>query len=200
MSDQYGSYGPNHPYGQSPYGGPPFPGQQPPPPGQPYGQGFPPPYGKDPDKRPGTVLAAGLITIILSALTALIGLAAAIGASVKRDWIKNHVLDDPTYNFDRNDVDRAIDAFIGVSIALVVLSVLAIIAAAFVLRRSNVARILLVVLSGITVAGSLLSISSLLSAVTLIGAIVVIVLLFVGGSNDWFRRTKIVPYGQQPPW
>lgn len=187
MSDPYGSYGQNDPYG-GPYGGAPFPGQQPP----------PPPYGTDPDKRPGTVLAAALITIILSALTALIGLATAIVASVKRDWIKSHVLNDPTYNFDRNDVDRAINVLIGVSVALVVLSLVAIVVAVFVLRRSNVARILLVILSGITIVGSGLSITSLLSAVTLVGAIVVIVLLFVGGSNAWFRRTRIVPYGQQP--
>ena len=76
--------GPTHtPYGQDPYGQPPAGGQNPygqqPAHGQPYGQ---PPYGhhgQPPvgDKRPGTVTAAAWITIVCSALTAvLLGLIA----------------------------------------------------------------------------------------------------------------------------
>ena len=57
-AQQYGQQ-----YGQQQYGGQPAYGQ---PPG--YGQ---PPYGPvDPDKRPGTVTAAGVITIIMGGLSA----------------------------------------------------------------------------------------------------------------------------------
>jgi hypothetical protein len=40
---------------------------------------------------------------------------------------------------------------------------------------------------------SLLSITSIVSAITLLAGIAVIVLLFVGGANDWFKRR-----GHQP--
>jgi len=64
-----------------------------------------------------------------------------------------------------------------------------------VLRRSNAARITLVVSSAMTAIFSLLSITSLVSAITLLAGIAVIVLLFVGGANDWFkgRNRQAIP-------
>ncbi len=62
-----------------------------------------------------------------------------------------------------------------------------------VLRRSNAARITLVVSSAVTALFSLLAIGSLVSAVTLLAAVAVIVLLFVGGANEWFQGK-----GRQP--
>jgi len=56
-----------------------------------------------------------------------------------------------------------------------------------VLRRSNAARITLVVSSAVTAVISLFGIGSGVSAVTLLAAVAVIVLLFVGGANDWFK-------------
>ena len=60
------------------------------------------------------------------------------------------------------------------------------------LRRSNVARILLVISSAVVALFSLLSITSGVSAVWLVAAIAVIVLLFVGGAGDWFKGAVAV--------
>ena len=59
--------------------------------------------------------------------------------------------------------------------------------AVLVLRRSNAARITLVVSSAVTALISLFGIGSGVSAITLLAAVAVIVLLFVGGANDWFK-------------
>ena len=64
---------------------------------------------------------------------------------------------------------------------------IACILAVLVLRRSNAARITLVVSSAVTALFSLFGIGSGVSAVTLLAAVAVIVLLFVGGANDWFK-------------
>ena len=67
------------------------------------------------------------------------------------------------------------------------------------LRRSNAARITLVVSSAVTALVSLIGIGSGVSALTLIAAIAVIVLLFTGGAGDWFKRKNAaaVPGMQQ---
>ena len=56
------------------------------------------------------------------------------------------------------------------------------------LRRSNGARIALVISSAVSAVLSLLAIGSLLSGLWLIASIAVIVLLFTGGAGDWFKN------------
>ena len=78
-----------------------------------------------------------------------------------------------------------------------------------VLRRSNVARILLVISASVTALLSLLSITSGISLVVLIAAVATIVLLFAGGASAWFKRLPAYdggygghpagPYGQSAP-
>lgn len=187
----------SNPYGQppadNPYGQP----QQPP-------YGAPGPYGRgDPDKRPGTVLAAGIITIALSSIALLLWIVLAIGVAVARDDVIDRLRQDGTV--------RSLSAGDVVSIILVVVAVLAIWSAiamvlgVLALKRSQFARIALVVSAAVTAVVSLVAIGALVSAITLIGAVAVIVLLFTGGAGDWFARRGradkgALPVGTTQPW
>ena len=64
-------------------------------------------------------------------------------------------------------------------------------------RGSGIVLFCLVFLLGavITALLSLISIASGISAVPMLAAIATIVLLFVGGANDWFARRKPATYG-----
>jgi hypothetical protein len=167
----------------------------PPPSPYPYGAPTPPPYPYvpvggapyEPDDRPGTVLTAAIITFVLSGLTALLGLLCLIVAATVADDLLKAVHDQgyDTSGFTSHDLAVGFGA---IGVIAMALSIGAIVAAAFVLRRSQAARVILTVLSGVTIAASLLTITSVVSIVTLGGAIAVIVLLFVQRSNRWFAR------------
>lgn len=198
--------GPTHtPYGQP--SGPPDPlGQDnpygPPPTGQPYGQQ--PQYGQQygqpqygqshgpsGDRRPGTVTAAAWITIVLSGLIALgfglLALAFLVARDEFVDSFDEAMRDSGTVDpgISADSAAGLVVAFLGV---LALWSLIAVVLAVFVLRRSNAARILLVISASVTALLSLLTIMSVLSALPLIAAIAVIVLLFAGGAGDWFKR------------
>ena len=197
------------PYGQPPAGQPPY-GQ--PPAGQPaygeqpaYGQpayGQPaygqPAYGApmaDPDKRPGTVTAAGIITIILSGLSTLLFGVFLVALLVARDDVLDEIETQPGFQdagFTADDLFAAAVVFLAI---FAIWCLIATILGVFVLRRSNVARILLVISCAVTILASLIGISSGISVVTMIAAIAVIVLLFTGGAGAWFKRQA----GPPPP-
>ena len=163
-----------YPYGQQPYG------QQPP-----YGQG----YGATSDHRPGTVTAAAWITIVFSGITTLLFGFATLGLVVARDQVITEMEKVPEFQDANIDADAAVGLLVAVMLGLVLWSIIAIVLAVFVLRRSNVARILLVISSSVTALLSLLSLAGGgVSLVPLIAAVAVIVLLFTGGAGDWFKR------------
>jgi len=62
--------------------------------------------------------------------------------------------------------------------------------AVFALRRSNGARIGLVVSAALTVVLSLISITSIVSLLPLVAAVTTIVCLFAGGAGAWFSRSS----------
>lgn len=197
---------PQNPYGQpagqDPYGQPPAPAYgQPPAPayGQPaYGQ-QPPAYGQqpgyaapmgggDPDKRPGTVTAAGIITIVFSGLSFLLFAITLVALLVAKDDVLDEIENTEGFQdagISANDALGVAVAFVGV---FAVWCLIATILGFLVLRRSNGARITLVVSAAVTALVSLLGIGSGITAITLIAAIAVIVLLFTGGAGDWFKR------------
>ena len=151
--------GPTHtPYGQpsgqpDPYGQPPA--------GQPYGQaGQPSPYGQQPygqpaaygqqptsDRRPGTVTAAGWITIVFSAIVAAIFGFTGLALVVARDQVITEMERVPEFRDADIDADAAVGVLVAVMLGLVVWAIVAIVLAVLVMRRSNVARILLVISS-----------------------------------------------------
>ena len=181
---------------------------------QPYGQ-QPNPYGQQPawgtsqpagDRRPGTVTAAAWITIVFSALTALLSALGALGMVVARDQVVTEMERVPEFQDANIDADAVVGVLVAIILAVVVWALIAIVLAVFVLRRSNVARILLVISSAVVVLLSLLGITSGLSVVTLVAALATIVLLFVGGAGDWFNHVQppagggygTAPYGTAP--
>jgi len=207
------------PYGQSqppPYGQsqPPYGQSQPPPYGQsqpPYGQEPYPTYNQygtygtgDPDKRPGTVTTASIITMVLSAIVGLLGLLGFVGLLVAKDDVIEAMRDAMVEQGVQEDVDleAVYGVLLAVSLVFIAWCLIAFVLAIFVLRRGNVARILLVVSSAVTALLSLLAIQGGVSIVTLIGSIAVIVLLFVGGANEWFSRKGAQPVGgpTDQPW
>lgn len=204
------------------------PAQQPPA----YGQGAPPygqpphPYGQTPQAvagqppggvaRPGapaTVKVACLVTILLSALTALAAAATMVMLLVMpRDEIRQAVDDalsvDPQL---QEAVQGSIDlsdliAMVGVALGVIVIwAAIATMLAILTWRRHNWARALLITSAVVAAIFSALALpATVLHVVATIG---VVVLLVVPATNAWFRgdRASRGPYpgqpgyGQQPP-
>jgi hypothetical protein len=190
MSDREQEPGPTHtPYGQQdPYG-------QASPYGQPAGQSYPygqqPAYGAAPqqaDRRPGTVTAAAWLTIVFSAVTAFVFGFTGLAMLVARDQVITEMERVPEFQDANIDADAAVGVLVAVMVGLVVWSLIAIVLAVLVLRRSNVARILLVISCAATAILSLLSVASGVTLAPLVAAIATVVLLFTGGASDWFKR------------
>lgn len=210
MSDQFGSfdnpYGGKPPFeGQeppppTPYAAPqPHAAPQPTQPQQPQGWGqAPPAYGQyamgqqppaylrphypqpDPDTRPGTVVAASIMTIVGSVIALLIS-----------------VFMVPAGIADYNDPTSSDK---GVTLAMIiwfavcgVLSLIAFPLGIMVLFRSKVARILLTVVGSIA---ALLSLFVVLYPALIIAALV---MLYAGRAGNWFARRKPADPWQPPP-
>lgn len=194
-------------YGEQPYGQPPQYGQQPsgqqsygaqPYGQQPYGQqpGAPSPY---PTQRPGVVTAAAIIAMIMSALTGLVWLLFGIFAIASGDSLVEAIRDEPDA---RRQVDDAgitmtqlqdgIQTFGIVALILGVLILLTILPAVGVLRGSNAARVVLIILAAITVlVGLFFTVFG--SGVGLPWAIaggLVVLFLLLGDAGAWFAGKK----------
>lgn len=174
------------PYGQDPYAQPQYAQQAY---GQPaYPSGAFPFAGKDPDKRPGTVLAAGIVTIASSALTLVVLLIGLLGLSASRQ----EFIDELNRNADFQSVDVSADQLVSVIQVFIgvfaVWALVGILLGVLVMRRSKVARILLVISAGLVVALGLLAITSVFSGLWVLAGGAVIALLFMGGANDWYAR------------
>ena len=190
MSEQ--EPGPTHtPYGQPTSGA-----------GGPYGQ--PSPYSQQPsygapqptgDRRPGTVTAAAWITIVFSALTAALFGFTGLALLVARDQVITEMERVPEFQDANIDAEAAVGVLVAIMVGLVIWCVVAIVLAVLVLRRSNVARILLVISASVTALFGLVGITSGVSLVPLVAAIATIVLLFTGGAGDWFKRAGSPPGG-----
>jgi hypothetical protein len=136
------------------------------------------------------VTAAAWITIVLSAITAVLFGFTGLGLFIARDQVITEMERVPEFQDANIDADAAVGVLVAVILGLVVWAIIAIVLAVLVMRRSNVARILLVISSAVVALFSLLGVTSGVSAVTLVAAIAVIVLLFVGGAGDWFRGCR----------
>lgn len=187
------------PYGQPPYVQPQYPQAaygQPPYHHNPYGQnpyGQPaygmPGYGaplRDPDARPGTVLAAGIITLVSSGLVLLLlGIVLFFMLAARSDFMEGF---GDQAGMRSSGADGWYTGILVGVLVLVVWCLSAILLAVLALRRSNVARIVLVVSASVTALVSLLAITSGISLLTLVAAVAVIVCLFTGGAGDWYHH------------
>jgi uncharacterized membrane protein HdeD (DUF308 family) len=172
------------PYGQAPYGSSPY--------ASPYGGGAPSRSGQ----RPGTVTAAAWTTIVLGALGTLLYLFLALMFVLAQDVIITEIEDDPSFQDLGVSGGSLVSMVVAGILVFAVWSAINLALGIFVLRRSNVARILLVISCALTAVLSLVSIASGVTAVSLLLAVAVIVLLFVGGAGDWFARRDQQTYGQ----
>lgn len=199
-------YGQESSYGQAPHYGQSSPyGQSP----QPYGQPQQPAYGSDPydtgydtrgDTRPGTVTAAGWITIVLGVLGTLLYLGLALAVFLGEDFMADAVRSDPSFEDSGVSVDFIIGVTGALFLGLAIWSALNLLLGVLVLRRSNVARTLLIISCALTALLSLVAVfAGGAGVITLVPAVAVIVLLFVGGAKEWFARKGQASYGGAHP-
>ena len=193
---------PGNPYGEQPqYGAQPPYGQQSPYSQQPLAYTGPVLPNPDADKRPGSVTAAAVLTIVFSGLTLALLVFSMIGLAVERDSFLEELDNEPGLEgVSPDDLFALMVILLGV---FLVWSLVAIILAILVLRRSNAARILLIISAVMTALFSLLAILTAVSAVTLIAGISVVVMLLTSSARDWFARKHgppQLPMGTTQPW
>ena len=171
---------------------------------QPYQQPTyaPPAYGAPPahpseadrGKRPGTVTAAAVLTWVGCALAAVgsVLLAALSGA----DAFLDSFLQETDGQFTRGEAQGLL---VGVGVVGFVWSVIASVLAVLTVKRHGWARIVLTVSAVMAAMTSLVLILSFFSVVTLVLAVAAVVLLYVGGANDWFAHRTGQQHQQQGP-
>ena len=154
-----------------------------------------PPSGLPPTRasaRPSTVLAACLTAMISWALTAiLLAVSVLLFAGNRGEFI-----DEVEKQLDEMDAGTSLDPDTLADVALVMLgvmavwAVIAIVLAVLTLRGSNAARIALVVSSAMAGLFSLIGVLAVVPLAITAACIATIVLLFVGGSSEWFASRK----------
>jgi hypothetical protein len=179
-------------YGQPGYGQPGY--------GQGYGQGG---YGQTPSpypaQRPGTVTAAAVITIIMSLLTGgawlLIGFLLLF---LPEADVRDAMLEDANFRRQLSDTGLTVDDVLGtvdgfgvaaLIIGLIMLSV--IIPAIFLLRGSQVARVLVAIAAAVTLLiGLFFAVTGIIGIFWAVPAAAVLVMLFTGAAAAWFAGRR----------
>ena len=137
-----------------------------------------------PTKRPGTLTAAGIITIVMSSFSLLgSGIVALIFLIDRESLEEDQSMRDLANDADIRNVSDLVTALGIMSIIAAVLSLAALVLGVLLLRNKRV-RIPLVVLSSIAIILSLLAFP--LGLVWVIAEILVIVFCFIGGAGAWF--------------
>ena len=164
------------------------------------------PYGAPaaggPSKRPGNVTAAAITTIVASGITfAALVVSMIYIVSSRADFIVQ--LDEELATNDAyQDVspEAVANVAIGFLVVLAVWCLIAIVLAVATMRGSNGARITLVVSASMSALFSLLGALVILPLALTIASIATVVLLFTGGSREWFAARKNAPaIGAMPP-
>ncbi len=128
--------------------------------------------------------AAAVITLVMSGLVLVLFALGFVALAVARADVVDQLRDTGGLgDIDPNDI---ISVLYVVFAAFIIWCALAMVLAGFALRRSNGARIGLVVSSALAGVLSLLAITSGLSVVSLVACVAVIVCLFTGGAGQWF--------------
>lgn len=161
------------------------------------------PYGTyvEPGRRPGTVTAAGWITVVVSSTTALLLAGMFLVLILAQDSVIEAMQSDATFQDavggDSQLANDAAGALTAITGGLALWSLIATVLGFLVLRRSNVARILLVISSVLSALATLPLIVAVLPAAWTLASLAVTVLLFVGGASEWFARREPPPaYGE----
>ena len=156
-------------------------------------QGGPPPTARDPRNAPSTVQNAVRLMFVLAAL----GLIGLIIVFANKDALRNAIRDaNPGY--DTTQLDNAVNAGVTIGAVIgIVLIVLYVLLALQVRKGKNWARIVTWVLAGLGVLGGLTNLAQPQAALTKVIAgielvlyIVLIVLLALSPSNEYFRKPR----------
>ena len=152
-------------------------------------------------ERPSTVTFAGWLTIVSSLLTAGLMVLGAVAVVAAREPAINAMMENPDVRDAVGDLQTARRISTGIAGFFVAMAVWAGVSALLglmVLRRSRVARVLLVISAVLcALLTLLLALATLLPGVWTLACLAVVVLLFVGGAGDWFAgRPRRPGYGE----
>lgn len=185
--------------------------QYPPAPSYPQQPGYPPAYGYPPQaggygaptgQRPGKLTAAAVLTWVGAGLMLFLFVLVLIGGLVlpqdELDQALREELDGQPLPFSMDALRQGlvIGGLIGSAWC-----VAACVFAGMMLKRKNGARIMLAVSAGATILLSVLSITAIVPLLFAGAAVAVLVLIFNGEVNAWFRGEApggMPPYQQQP--
>jgi hypothetical protein len=167
-----------------------------------YGAYGAPVYGgptADPDKRPGGVTAACVLTWVFGGIVLLSSAFLLFSAVAARDdFIREVEQDDRSEDLEIS-ADTLADVIAGVSIATLALSLLAIVLAVMAYQRSRAGRVGLILLSVVTAILALPASIGVVGVPWLIASIAAAVLLAGKSAGDWYnRRGAAQPYGPGP--
>ncbi|MFI1914805.1 hypothetical protein [Nocardia sp. NPDC020380] len=201
MSYPYGQQQPGYQNPEYP-GGAGYPGQQYPPAGYPQPgyqappgypqQGYPAPgYPAGYPQQPatgGTAITAGVLGIIIGILAMIGGVAAMIAAST----LKNEDDYSSPYSTHTHTSDTATTVATVVGVVIIVVGLLWIVASGLLLARKTFGRVMLIILSGIGVAGGLVDAARTPGAglLGLLVAAAILILAAVPATGRWIAAGK----------
>jgi len=147
-----------------------------------------PAYARDPEKRPTTVTIAALLTWLFAGLTLLAFSVVVVVLLVAKDQFLDQVRQDQAFQDLDVSTSNLVAGLWVLSSVIIFWCLASIVLAVFAWRRSNGARITLVVSAASAALFSLLAIASLVSALNMLAAGATVALLFLGGANAWYSR------------
>ena len=156
----------------------------------PYGVPAPEPeeaadLDEGPPRRPGVVTAAAVVTWVFAGI-ALLGAAwMLIAVNVDRDGFERSVERQNDLDAMGLTAEELAQTFTIAGAVMALLSVLALVLAYGVYRGSNVARILLIIMSLVTCVASLMVVFALLPLIWLVAGMAVLSLLMLGRTKWW---------------
>ena len=152
--------------------------------------GAPPshPFAANTNKRPGTAAVLTWVGCALAGVGCVL-LAALSGADTFMDSFQ----EGSDGQFTRAEAQGIL---VGIAVFGFVWSVVASVLALLTVKRHGWARIVLTVSAVMAALVSMLTIMSVVTVVTLVLAVAAVVLLFVGGANDWFAHRSGQRYSQ----
>ncbi|HSV37854.1 MAG TPA: hypothetical protein VLI04_03765 [Nocardioidaceae bacterium] len=180
-----------------PYGAPPEPVSWAPPQLLSYQPPMPP---RAPDRRPGSVVWATVLTWVFSGLTGLVMALIALFAVVDQATFKEELQKQLDSDAQLRSLDVSVDQLLGFVIvicaAVALWALAAAVVAIFAWRRQPWARIMLVISASGAALFSLVAILGILPILTLVPSIATVFLLFSKSSNAWYAGRPATP--QQP--
>ena len=142
--------------------------------------------GEDPDERPATVTAAGILTIIITIFTEMLLALAMYGLLSDRDGFIDALSE--ARDLRGMEPDDVFNVLVIILVVLMVWTLVAFVLAILTMRRSNVARLTLVVSSVVAALLSLLTILTIAPIVIMICASSVVVMLTSRSAKTWFEK------------